>query len=273
MTMLASWVGIDTHGIGSAYIVSDSRFTWNNNTFFDYGKKVFASNTYPEIFGYAGDVLFPSIVLSQIVEMIDSGLLFTPNTSCEEKNKLIYDILQKELAQYPRNQMCDSFEILHISRDTIVSGYPDFYCYYISWSKSGGWRKENRVMPISSGILFVLGSGRSEFDTNYSRYKNGNNSDTSRNVFHCFVDTLSNIKDKYCGGAPQLVGVYRKPKSFGKNFGIIFKEKRYFLGAEILDYINFDAIEWRNELFELCNGKDKHILTNAQRQPDTLRRY
>lgn len=97
MTMLASWVGIDTHGIGSAYIVSDSRFTWNNNTFFDYGKKVFASNTYPEIFGYAGDVLFPSIVLSQIVEMIDSGLLFTPNTSCEEKNKLITIYYKKNL--------------------------------------------------------------------------------------------------------------------------------------------------------------------------------
>ena len=67
MTMLASWIGVDTHGATSAYIVSDSRFCWGNNMTYDYGKKVFASKKYPEIFGYAGDVLFPSVVLSQII--------------------------------------------------------------------------------------------------------------------------------------------------------------------------------------------------------------
>ena len=71
MTLLAAWRGIDTHGPTSAYIVSDSRFSWNKNEYFDYGKKVFASHTYPEILGDAGDVLFPSTVLSQIIEMID----------------------------------------------------------------------------------------------------------------------------------------------------------------------------------------------------------
>ena len=59
MTMLASWVGIDPHGISSAYIVTDSRFTWNlgDHLHFDYGKKVFATLTYPEIFGYIGEEL------------------------------------------------------------------------------------------------------------------------------------------------------------------------------------------------------------------------
>ena len=87
MTLLASWVGVDTHGPASAYIVCDSRITWNRTTLFDYGKKVFASKIYPEIFGYAGDVLFPSIVLSQILEMIDSNLLFEYSMSCSQKNK------------------------------------------------------------------------------------------------------------------------------------------------------------------------------------------
>ena len=77
MTLLASWIGIDTHGPTSAYIVADSRISWEYKKYFDYGKKVFASNCFPEIFGYAGDVLFPSIALSQILEMIDSKLLFT----------------------------------------------------------------------------------------------------------------------------------------------------------------------------------------------------
>lgn len=42
MTMLASWVGVHTHGITSAYIVSDSRFSMGNKHF-DHGRKTFAS--------------------------------------------------------------------------------------------------------------------------------------------------------------------------------------------------------------------------------------
>ena len=43
MTLLASWAAIDTHGISSAYIVSDSRISWENKKYFDFWKKVFAS--------------------------------------------------------------------------------------------------------------------------------------------------------------------------------------------------------------------------------------
>lgn len=39
MTLLASWAAIDTHGISSAYIVSDSRISWENKKYFDFGEK------------------------------------------------------------------------------------------------------------------------------------------------------------------------------------------------------------------------------------------
>ena len=55
MTLLASWAAIDTHGISSAYIVSDSRISWENKKYFDFGKKVFASKKYPEIFDISDD--------------------------------------------------------------------------------------------------------------------------------------------------------------------------------------------------------------------------
>ena len=77
MTMLVSWIGIDTHGPTSAYIAADSRISWNMTNKFDFGKKVFASKKYPEILGYAGDVLFPSIVLEQIIELIDADVLLS----------------------------------------------------------------------------------------------------------------------------------------------------------------------------------------------------
>ena len=82
MTLLASWIGVDTHGPTSAYMVSDSRISWGLNSKFDYGRKVFASSQYPEIFGYAGEVIFPSVVLSQLIEMIATGIRFTPEMTC-----------------------------------------------------------------------------------------------------------------------------------------------------------------------------------------------
>lgn len=274
MTMLASWVGIDTHGIGSAYIVSESRFTWKQSRkiyTWDYGKKVFASCAYPEIFGYAGDVLFPTVILSQIIGLIDSEVIFNKNTSCEQKSQLVFDLLRSELTKYPINCINDSFQIIHISRDTIVNGYPDFHIYCYFWDKKNGWQKFEKPIPCESGLVYVLGSGREEFKNNYIlKYQRGNNSDTSRNVFHCFVDTLSSINDLCCGGAPQLVGIYRKPNSSAKNFGVVYNDKRYFLGCEVPEDVCFENIEWRNELFELVSGKTKNIIEGAMRQPNAL---
>lgn len=275
MTMLASWVGIDPHGISSAYIVTDSRFTWNlgDHLHFDYGKKVFATLTYPEIFGYIGDVLFPSIALSQLISMIDSGVIFNNAISCKIKSKIVFDFLRNELKNYPEVCINDSLEIIHISRDTVVSGYPEFHEFHYIWSKNSGWNKYEKPMPKVSSLLYVGGSGKVEFESNYHKYQNGNNSNTSRNVFHCFVDTLSNTNDICCGGAPQLVGIYRKPNSYAKNFGIIYNKQKYFLGSIVTGNSQYSSIEWRNELFEIVDNQTMAIVPGAQRQPNILRKF
>lgn len=273
MTLLASWIGIDTHGPTSAYIVADSRISWGDNTYFDYGKKLFASNCFPEILGYAGDVLFPSIVLSQILEMIDAKLLFDEATSCAEKNKIIFEKLYYAFSKYPDVCGNNPIQIIHLSRDTLFDGYPAFHHYALTWSRDKSWKQCEMTIPEQSGLLQVLGSGGVEFKENYeSRYQQGHNRSTSRNVFHCFIDTLNNIKDRKCGGPPQLVGIYRKPLTSGKNFGIISNGRRYFLGTEIPRDSSFDKIEWRNEFFERCNGDSKKILEGAAAQLDSLRR-
>ncbi len=267
--MLASWIGIDTHGIGSAYIVTDSRFSWcstKTNHVYDFGKKVFASKLYPEIFGYVGDVLFPSVVLSQLVDIIDSDLLLDKDIDCSQKSKIVCDFLSEKISVYPRDYLGSEISIIHISRDTIVRGYPKFYAFQYSLKKEGEWKADIIKMPEVSGLLTVLGSGAKEFLDNYKNFQKGNNSDTSRNVFHCFSHTLSNMKYCSCGGAPQLVGLYRKPNSSGKHFGIVYNGQRYFLGSPI-QTAQFENIEWRNELFELVDGKTMKIFEDAERQP------
>ena len=163
MTVLASWIGIDPHGPTSAYIVADSRISWEYKKYFDYGKKVFASNRFPEIFGYAGDVLFPSIALSQILEMIDSKLLFDNVASCEERNKIIFEKLHYAFSKYPDACGNNPIQILHISRDTIVDRYPAFHHYLLTWSKEKGWKQEEKEIPKQSGLRQILGSGEPEF--------------------------------------------------------------------------------------------------------------
>lgn len=267
--MLASWIGIDTHGIGSAYIVTDSRFSWcttKTNHVYDFGKKVFASKIYPEIFGYVGDVLFPSVVLSQLVDIIDSDILFNKEIDCSQKSKIVSDFLSEKINVYPKDYLGSEISIIHITRDTLVHGYPNFYAFQYSLKEEGKWQVDVIEMPKVSGLLTVLGSGGKEFSDNYKDFQKGNNSDTSRNVFHCFSYTLSHITCRYCGGAPQLVGLYRKPNSSGKHFGIIYNGQRYFLGS-LIQTAQYENIEWRNELFELVDGKTMTIFADAERQP------
>ena len=89
MTSFIAWAGIDSRAVSSVYFASDSRLSvpllYNPATgkiekrwYWDYGRKLFASNISPDIFAYVGDVLFPSQVLGQMVDLIDVGVLFEP---------------------------------------------------------------------------------------------------------------------------------------------------------------------------------------------------
>lgn len=274
MTLLVAWVGVDTHGPGSMYISSDSRITWPENISFDQGRKVFAFAKHPDILGYCGDVLFPSIALNQIVQLGDAGLLFEEDYTSKQKFQAIVNKLNHLFSAYPSLQAGlaeNSLSIIHASRE----GYDNrkFFCHSISWTRNDGWKGHEVELPMQSDVLFVLGSGAAEFRENYNLYQAGPNRGTSRNVFHCFCDTLTNSSMSSIGGAPQVVGVFRKPHSSAINFGVIFEDSRFFLGAKI-DNLRTLApnVQWRNDNFELCDGRSMKKFEDAQKQPDPMRR-
>jgi hypothetical protein len=273
MTLIVSWVGIDTHGPSSIYLASDSRISWRDLAKFDLGRKVFAFSKWPDILGYCGDVLFPSIVLNQIVELADAGLLFGASYSCKQKFQAIVNKLNDLFRAYPQLHSGlaeNSLSVIHASREP--NNGQRFFCHKISWSMKHGWYGEEVAFPNTSRVLFALGTGAGEFNQNYGKYEDGPNKGTSRNVFHCFCDTLIHINDRYVGGAPQIVGIYRKPDSSAITFGVIYKNARYFLGAKIDNLHSFDKVDWRNENFERCDGRTMKKLALAQPQPDPLRR-
>lgn len=273
MTLLVCWAGIDTHGPSSLYIASDSRISWDKATSFDAGRKVFAFSRWPDVLGYCGDVLFPSIALNQIVDLADAGLLFAPNFSPKQKFQAIVNKLNDLCSEYPAvsaGLAKHTLTIVHGSRDPRNNHV--FFCHSISWSSETRWRGQEREMPKASDVLFALGTGAAEFRENYLRYNTGPTKDTSRAVFHCFCDSLATTSDPSVGGAPQLVGLIRKPESTAFTIGVIHEGKRTFLGAHIDNLRNFDTVPWRNVNFELCDGKTMQRLPNAQLQPDPLRR-
>lgn len=274
MTLIVAWIGIDPHGPTSIYIAADSRISWTPPKTYDYGRKVFALKSSPDIFGYCGDVLFPSMVLSQILEMADAGLLYNENSSSRIKFEAIRQKLIYQFSRYPhavQSITSDVVEILYASRDP-TKKY-DFTCNLLRWTRSSGhWESSTVPLPAASRILFVRGSGAPEFEQRFEDYKRGPNAGTSRNVFHCFCETLFNTKEPTVGGAPQLVGLIRKPGTGGINFGIITGTRRYYLGARVDELKNFDRIEWRNELFEISDGQTCVRRSDAQPQPNPLKK-
>lgn len=265
MTLLLSWVGKDSRKISSVYIASDSRFSWGTTDKYDFGRKVFAMQNSPDIVGYCGDVLYPSLVISQIMDMDREGILFPQHATFVERSEILYKEISKQIAVYPTKvAMNNSLEIIHISRHKEV----DFKCFVYKWTNKKGWENSEMPLPDRSDKILVLGSGKDEFYGRYLQYLNGNNGKTSRSLFQCLCHTLLKTKDLQCGGAPQLVGLYNRFN--GKNFGIVYNGNRFFLGKELEQGELVNNIEWRNELFERYDGSSLKLINGAQRQPDEL---
>lgn len=266
MTLIVSWIGVDDKKdgkeIASIYISSDSRYTWGNLGKYDYGIKVFGSTKFPEIFGFCGDVLFPSIILGQIIPQIDNGILLDNSDSAETKSDKIFSYIRTSLEGYPKAFIGDSFTILHGTRFE-----KSFKLFKIYLGADKQLHKEEIPLGNISTKVFSGGSGANEFDKNWLQWESEKHNDyrTSRAVYHCLFQTLKNIKDPRTGGLPQIVGLYRIKNA--RLYGIVENGKKYIYGKESSEDINSTSIEWRNENFERMNPETLKILEGAQRQP------
>ena len=269
MTVLIGWIGVDSRVPCSAYLMSDSRISWNDQCgTYDYGRKLFAFKNSADILGYCGDVTFPNSVLSQLCEWESNGLLcIGSETSSQRSQKILYQIA-KQYEAYPLQQRRPC-SIYHISRDLDAS-----FCAYKYWydSTCDEWRIDYLSTPEkNSKIVICDGSGASEFMSLYQKYQDGDLANTSRNLFQCFCDSLSNTKIGSCGGPPQLVGLYNGEKFNGLPFGVIYQGERYFYGSPFDDQGDHKSVRWYNENFEICDGGTMKILSGAMRQPNPNR--
>lgn len=277
MTTLFSWTSVDSRGPSGLYIASDSRISWVDNdgvasARWDIGRKLFACTTSPDVFGYSGDVLFPSMLLSQVCSLIDKGILFLATDNPPQRAERLRALLERELNEYPAPHRRD-FSVFYGTRSGerpipyragTVQPSIKFHLFVIRWSVSVGWTSFEVAQPDSSAITAADGSGKNALDEHVLRWADSDVGRTSRALFSAFCDSLASGDDSKTGGAPQLVRI--GPAGPAASIGIIWHDSLYLFGQRVPPEMARGA-EWRNLAFEECDPDTRLRRTTAQRQP------
>ena len=269
MTALVAWLGVDNHPPrnppASLYLASDSRISWDDSLrqTWDSGRKVFAVREGTDLFGYCGDVLFPSLVLGQIVEMIDDGVLYSQGDAPTERSERVRRTLEVGFRAFPRNRFAPGTKILYCCRWGQFM-QSTFHAFSLSPGPDGTWTSSGLPLPSGSGIIAAYGSGRRAVCAAADRWNRaGGDAQTSRYIFGAFCEAIASGSDGHSGGPPQLVGLYRKGPS--RNFGVIVGRQRYLFGLPVEALPLGSRITWHDTLLQRCDPETLDLLPRAQR--------
>lgn len=271
MTLIVGWVSADDKPRGkqitAMYFASDSRYSWKQQgcdkvlCLTDYGKKLFASSKYPEIFGFCGDVFLSKHLIEGVITLIDSGTFFTVSETLDSKVLKVTTCFEALLREFPKEQRANC---------TILYGTKVGRHYHLeSYRISNDIAHTSITLPNESTVVYSDGSGKQSFTANwiYANNEKVNEHNLCRGVYHCVSETIGTIDKNDVGGVPQLVGIYRGLLT-PIIFGIIKGGKRYLDGKEFLGDISLlDNIEWRNDNFERVNPYTLKLKEGAQAQP------
>ncbi|KGG90987.1 hypothetical protein P245_14320 [Comamonas thiooxydans] len=274
MTSFIAWSGADTHGTSSLYFASDSRISWDKFGVnrWDTGAKVLASKNHPELFGYTGYALLPFTVLTQACTAIDAGLRDPQaEKSADGKCDWLSARIEEQTRAHPALPDSD-FTILYgvrsgtrtyIQRKGNGNEPPvhdpsdpraTFTLYVMTWNAASGVFKSKRypVPHSGSAIVCLSGTGADGIQTAQDVWRKSSSSGTSRTMFSSLCDALRKGDDKQSGGAPQLVGLYRKEN--GRTIGVVTQAGAFFQGVPFRSHPG-DAVEWRNESFDVVDSQ------------------
>jgi len=269
MTLVLSWLARDSRKVSAAYIASDSRISWDLTTnsrglefapiAWDSGRKLFVFRNYPDIVAYCGDVLFPTQLITQAIDIFDMRVN-SSSIDFPERISQFTSLLKEQLNRYPTD-LLGKFEIL------IAGRYLDAYQfgrYYLKWDSKvliESYLSENALLFETA---IILGSGKSSFEAFYvSRFSKSDMHNFSRAGFSALSDYLKwDGKEKHCGGATQLVSIFNQGQP--KVIGTIFGNERYILGSRVDNFSITEGFDWRDELFQRIQPNKLALIENAQ---------
>jgi len=261
VTTLIAWTGVDSRGPASLYLAADSKFSWTQSTAWLHGRKLYASRVVPDILGYCGDVLFATQAVGQVLELVEAELLFTRTTDFASRLGVLHQFVRRSFGTYPAEER-RAFSIVYATRG--AEGMSStFSVGEVGWSPATGWTERVAALPERSGVVLVRGSGTAAFGSTLQRWMASDVGGTSRAVFSAFCEHVRSGDDIATGGAPQLVGLYREPGP-ATTFGVAWEGMRYLSGALVNDALSYRAVEWRDDLFQICDPATLALASGAQ---------
>lgn len=240
MTTLVCWYGRDSRGPASLYMATDSRFSWGVATTWNVGRKMLVMSGQPQIFGFAGDVVFGQTLLTGLpsaLQLQEEGLI---------QSAVIAERLRWLTRAYPDRSAVLGSAVVHARRggegmtaQFLVSSYKFV---------AGEWQAFEHPLPEAhSDIVCAFGSGADLATSEVRRWMEQDVSDrTSRSVFSGFCSALRRAADPRSGGPPQLAGLYRKGGA--REFGIVWDGALFVGGFPLNSSGRHTSTECRNEL-------------------------
>jgi hypothetical protein len=264
MTTLAAWISYQNKNPVALNIASDSRFTWGSEQVrWDGGRKTFWCKRGGEIFGYAGDVITQSNILSQVCELVDYSDKLAVQRDAESRHKAFFELFKAAVdAQVgvPKRGMV----VFHGTRVDDEAKFP-FRLWKTSFdTKTEEWSDDEHHFPqtldvsetdktLYPKIALSAGTGATIFrarrDENFKKY-----GCSSRSVFNALAHAISPAGDKKSGGPAQAVtlGLNEAPAPIG----FYMNDQCSLVGMPLGEIGAGGAIDWRDGNFEFVRASD-----------------
>lgn len=188
VTTIVAWAGVDQRKVASIYIASDSRISWGDAHLWNQGRKTFVAASTPHIFGYWGDVLFPSIALPTVLDELSVGVIRPRGSAFGE----IGSGIRRLWTDYPKPEHRD-FGIIMATRRREGMDAVFELAFMTFEAETGTWDLREVEMPRSSARLHVAGSGAHEVRDAERLWEVSPQGGTSRAIYSAFLEALGRV--------------------------------------------------------------------------------
>jgi len=259
MTTLAVSLSVVARGPCALYLLTDSRITWGTSADrWDGGQKTFHSRRFPDIFGYCGDAYFPPMMLRQIVEQLDAGLLCGDDSVPEHRHMILLSAMKNAIDRISVNPPRIDFVIYHGARtgSGMQSKFSLWETRYLQ--NEAAWIDAQRDIALTHSYLAqVAGSGANSIKRENAKWQATSAAQTSRSSIWAFFGSLRSNSDKLSGGPPQMVGLWRIGS--GRPFGVVWNGWPYVAGLRASGDLSNRDFRWFDESFEPCDATGKRL--------------
>jgi len=268
MTTTIAWTSYQNGKPSALSFASDSRLSWpQNGVSWDFGRKLFWCKNSPDIFGFAGDVVSQSTVISQICEIFDYSIAAHTGLDGVERHKVFVRLLKSAVGEL-KGLKIEGINVLHGMRDDGNSQTRFRLWRTQKCANTKDWADNELTFKIDGlenkpddpGQFFGAGSGAIKHRTRW-KIRSQEAGETSRSIFRALVDVIDGEDDPMTGGVPQIVTLKTTGKA--KPVGVYIDNERAVCGLRLGADGQGGDIEWRDEDFNYLSPAKLAHKSNA----------